>query len=86
MSQITLRNIPTEVERRVRALSKTRRESINATINQLLARALDVPYEGSKRRDLSAFTGTWTARQYEEFQAATRQFSQVDDEVWGGPK
>ena len=35
-----------------------------------------------KKRDLTNIFGTWTRKQYYEFQKNTENFNQIDSEIW----
>ena len=74
MNQITLRQIPENVDALIRQLSKEQKKSINKTIIELLEKALGVSRDSSKKRNLSQLAGTWSDRESEEFKKNTAQF------------
>ena len=37
---------------------------------------------GDRKRDLSDLAGTWSDEEAAEFEANTRVFEQIDDEMW----
>ena len=82
MHQMTLRQIPDQVEERIRQLSAKNGESINKTTLKLLMKATGCKTEGMKKRDLSALSGTWSKNEAREFEEAVKIFEQVDGELW----
>lgn len=85
MNQFSLRKVPPEVERRLRAIAQGNGESLNAAINRILAESLGVVPEGSRKRDLSDLAGTWSAGEAAEFERATEAFGQIDEKMWELP-
>ncbi len=82
MNQITLRQIPENVDTLIRQLSKAQKKSINKTIIELLEKALGVSRNSTKKRDLSQLAGTWEESQFEEFEKNIAQFDTIDNEIW----
>jgi hypothetical protein len=82
MHQLTLREIPPELEREIRRTARMRGLSINRTVKALLAEALGILPTSEKRRDLSALSGTWSDAEAAAFESATEFFGRIDDEVW----
>lgn len=78
VTQLTVRNPSSELVQRLRALSKERGESLNATILFLLERALGVD---ARREWLEQFA-TWTQEEYEEFEESLREQRRIDPEIW----
>lgn len=76
--QLTVRGVPDEVASRLEKISKARGQSMNATINALLAQAAG---EDARRRHLERYM-TWTAQDLAEFEAALSEIRTVDDELW----
>ena len=85
MNQFSLRKVPPEVERRLRAVAQENGESLNAAINRILAESLGVVPEGMRKRDLSDLAGTWSETEAAEFERATEPFRQIDEKMWGFP-
>ena len=82
MNQFSLRRVPPEVERRLRAVAQENSESVNAAINRIPAESLGVVPEGSRKRDLSDLAGTWSEDEAVEFERATEQFDRIDEKMW----
>lgn len=70
MSQITLRQLPPEVEEQIRILARQRKTSINRTIISLLQASLGVEDAASRERRLLTLSGTWQQRDGMEFAQA----------------
>ena len=82
MDQLTLRNIPEDLEREIRRIAGERRMSINKTVRELLYKSLGIDSSSDKKRDLSDFAGFWDEREAEEFEKATDAFEAIDEELW----
>ena len=82
MNQITLRDIPAEIEQYIRDNAKKKGQSINKTILEFLQKGLGLQGNGKKRRDLSSLAGTWDTSDLQEFNENTKMFEQIDDEMW----
>lgn len=82
MNQITLRDIPSDIENFIRNIAQKKRQSINKTILEFLRKGLGIPEQGKKRRDLSSLAGTWTEQDLVEFKESTKIFEDIDDEMW----
>lgn len=83
IAQMTLRRVPDELEKGLRARARRTGHSLNRTAIELLREALGVSRPAdARRRDLSAFTGQWDAAEAEEFARNIRIFEHIDNEVW----
>ena len=82
MSQITLRDVPRELDHRLRELARAQNKSLNRTIIGVLIESLHLGDGRDRKRDMSDLAGTWSAEEAEEFDANTRVFEQLDDEMW----
>ncbi len=82
MNQITLRQIPDNIDILIRVLSKKQNKSINKTIIALLEKALGLKDNSDKKRDLSKIAGTWDKSQSKEFIKNTAMFDKIDREIW----
>ena len=82
MSQITLRQIPDVLNKQLRSLAGKNKTSLNKIVLSLLMKNLGLSANSDKKRDLKDLCGTWTQKQYDEFQKNTEYFSQIDSEIW----
>ena len=84
MNQLTLRQIPDSIEKKLRIMARETGHSINKTIISLLEKALGLGKERrtQKKRDLSRFAGLWARGEAEEFEKSMQIFEQIDPEVW----
>lgn len=78
--QYTIRNIPVEVDRRLRDSAHRLHRSLNRTLLDLLSRAAGASEAGASYRDLDSFFGSWTADP-EVDQALTEQ-RKIDKKLW----
>jgi hypothetical protein len=82
MSQITLRNLPRDLEKMVRTQARLRRSSLNKTIIALLQKSLGIAGDSQKGQGLAALAGTWSAAEAAEFDRNTAFFEEIDRGVW----
>ncbi len=76
--QLTIRGVPDETASRLKELSREREKSVNATVLEILERALGT---GERRRRLERYA-TWTSADRVEFEDALRAQRTIDDELW----
>ncbi len=81
-TQITLRQIPDEVEKRLRLRARKAGRSLNRTTIDLIEEALGVKPSAKKRRDISSLAGQWSSQECAAFERNTRIFEQIDKELW----
>lgn len=83
MKAITLRNIPPEIQKAIRAKAKEKRISMNRAVLELLQER--VGPGGAKRKvytDLDHLFGTWTKAEADAFDKALEEQRQIDPELW----
>ena len=76
--QITVRDVPPELARRIARLADARDQSINTTVIQLLERATGI----DGRRERLALYTTWTDEDVKDLEAALRLGRTIDEELW----
>lgn len=76
--QLTIRGVSRELGRRLEQLSAERHQSVNATVLQLLERAVGL----DPRRDRFRRYATWTEEDRRAFDEALQLQRQVDDGLW----
>ncbi len=83
MKQLTVRNVPHDLEAALDAERRRRGASLNRTVVELLRQALGLA-EGVEPREngLRRFAGTWTEEEYREFEKAIAPFEAIDEELW----
>lgn len=77
-TQLTIRGVSDETAQRLKRLSREREQSLNATVLEILERALGTEH---RRRRLERYA-TWTDADRVEFEAALQAQRTVDDELW----
>ncbi len=82
MKTLTLRNVPNEVAEHLSTLAGESRQSVNATILQVLRRSMGGDPMLRRKRDLSAFSGLWNEAEAKSFERATEVFEEIDEETW----
>jgi hypothetical protein len=81
MSQVTIRDLSPAVEAHLREKARIEGRSLSRVASELLAEAAGLG-EGGKRRDLSRFSGAWSAEEAAAFEATQKSFGAVDEELW----
>ena len=76
--QLTVRGVSDEVGRRLESLSRARGKSINATVLEILERAVGAE---ERRRRLARYA-TWDREDLEEFNRALAAQRTIDEEMW----
>lgn len=78
--QYTLRNVPEEIDRALRERARQEGRSLNEVTLQALRQALGLDGESERRRDLSAFAGTWVEDPAVDQALADQR--RIDTELW----
>ena len=78
--QYTIRNIPKNLDQRLRDMCHERRESLNKLVVDLLASAAGLKDEPVVHHDLDELSGTWV--QDPEFDKAMEVLGTVDEDMW----
>lgn len=79
---MTVRGVPADVARALKAEARRRGTSLNQTVVDLLRRALGLDAAAPYDNGLGALAGTWSAEELAEFGQAIAGFEVVDDEIW----
>jgi plasmid stability protein len=78
--QYTIRDIPDDVNKALRAKAQAEGKSINQTVVDVLRQGLCLENPLQKKRDLSDIAGTWIEDR--EFNKAMEDFERIDPEEW----
>lgn len=76
--QLTIRGVSDEIGQRLEGLSRSRGQSLNATVLQILETAVGID---ERRRRLERYA-TWTQEDLEEFNEALAAQRSTDDPLW----
>ena len=81
MKNMTLRNIPEELAEELERERQRRGKSLNQVAIDLMKQALGI---GEPRRSngLGKLAASWSVEELREFEAATAQLEQIDQELW----
>ena len=77
--QYTIRNIPPELDRAIKARAKQLGKSVNQVALELLARGVGQP---ARRQSLRDMPGAWSAKEAAEFDRFLERHRQIDPELW----
>lgn len=81
MRHLSIRNVPSDLSRRLLEEKLARGASLNQTVLDLLSQAVGL---GSRPRSngLGALAGTWSADDHTEFEHAIAETEDIDDDLW----
>lgn len=85
MANLSIRGLDDDLAEKLKADAEQAGVSVNARVLELIREGLGVPGDERRRRvyhDLDALAGTWSDADQQEFEQATREFEQVDEELW----
>jgi DNA-binding ferritin-like protein (Dps family) len=84
MGAITVRNLPPEVARAIRAKAKRERLSVNKAVVKLLEEATGAAKRAEPvlHHDLDRFAGTWSQEEYDQFMESLREQRAIEPEMW----
>ena len=77
-TQLTIRGVSEELNRRLSRLGKSRGQSVNATALQILEGAVGIE---ARRQRLARYM-TWSPAETSEFDAALKNQRVIDDDQW----
>jgi plasmid stability protein len=77
--QYTIRNIPAELDRAIKARAKRLGKSVNQVALEALARSVGQPL---RRRNLRAMPGAWSRKEAARFDRFLEDHRKIDDELW----
>jgi plasmid stability protein len=82
MNYLTVRNLDEDLAKSLKKDARRRGKSMNATVLELLRVALGLdaaaPYENGLRK----LAGTWSEREFEDFEENTAIFERIDNDLW----
>ena len=82
MKQLTLRQIPKEIETGLRQAASQKGTSLNKAAIEALEKGLGLVPPVRRRRDLCGFAGKWSTAEAEEFERNVQCLGQIDEELW----
>jgi plasmid stability protein len=77
---LTIRNLPPALAEALEREKRRRGLSLNQTVIDLLDQGLGT--RGVRSNGLGALAGGWTEKDLADFERATAQFEEVDEELW----
>jgi hypothetical protein len=82
MGYLTVRDVPSDVAKALRAETRRRGTSLNKTVIELLKQALGMGWDSPKANGLEKLAGTWSQEELDHFESATAVFEHIDEEEW----
>lgn len=84
MKAVTLRNVPADVQKAIRAKARQKRISVNKAVLELLQERVGILQNQKKTRhhDLDALAGSWSAAEEKAFQRAVGAARRIDEDLW----
>lgn len=84
MVTMTIRGIDDEVSKLLKDRAKSEDISVNGLILKMIKESLGI--EKKKRtktyRDLDHLAGTWSEKDFNEFQKRVKDMEKIDEEIW----
>jgi hypothetical protein len=77
--QYTIRNIPPDLDRAIKARAKQLGKSVNRVAIEALAQSLGQPV---RYRNLRSMPGAWSGKQAAQFDRFLEQHRKIDKELW----
>jgi len=78
-TQYTIRNIPADLDKAIKARAKRLSKSVNQVALEALANVVD---RAVKKRSLRDMPGAWSKSEAERFDRFLREQRSIDDELW----
>ena len=77
--QYTIRNIPPELDRAIKARAKKLGKSINQVALEMLTHGFEEPVRYRSLRDMP---GSWSTKEARDFDRFLEEHRVIDDELW----
>jgi hypothetical protein len=77
MRQLTIRNVPAKIGKRLDKASRDTGKSINTLVLELLEKVY-----GESRLDRLRSYATWTEEEAREFDESIKDMRQIDEDLW----
>ncbi len=86
MKQITIRGIPSEIEKAIKNESKRKGLSLNKVIISFLEKTIGIQKKKVAKtvsyHDLDHLAGVWSKTETDEFQRNLKDQRQIDEDIW----
>jgi hypothetical protein len=84
MTQITLRGIDPEIERKIRMMAKKSGKSLNRVVLDMIYQYTGFNRKAEKPRakSLKKLAGGWSVKDAAEFKESIKLCEQIDEEMW----
>jgi hypothetical protein len=83
MSSISIHNLDSDIEYKIKQLAEKKHQSLNKTLKEILEEKFEnTGQKAGNRKRFEKFCGSWNDDEFEEFQAATEDFSRIDQDDW----
>ncbi len=84
MSQITLRGLDQELEKKIRRKARQNRRSLNRVILDMLYQCTGIEEKAKKgsEESLRKLAGTWTEKDADEFLDSIKSCQKIDKDLW----
>ncbi len=86
MSIMTIRGIDNRITKVLKEKAKEEGVSIDVVLVKILKEALGIEKKTKSitHNDLDYLAGTWSEKDYKEFQSKVADFERVDENMWSG--
>jgi hypothetical protein len=78
MSQLTIRGLEPEIEKKIRQIAKARGRSINSVITKIISEKLKKRKKTKGSEEIRKLAGGWTEKEARDFEEAIEPLERVD--------
>lgn len=82
MQQITIRGIAPEIEQKIRQIAKSKHQSINQVLKEIIHKAFEKKGRKPKAESLKELSGTWSKSEASDFNLSIKSCEQIDEDMW----
>lgn len=83
MSTISIHNLDSDIEQKIKGLAKEKNQSMNKTIKEILREKFSSTNQRpNNRKRFEKFSGLWSEEEAKQFQEATKDFETINPEDW----
>ena len=85
MTQLTIRNIESQLHQALKREASNKNTSMNKLVVHILKEAMGLQPKKTKKvyNDLDHLLGTWSEEEFQEFEAFRKEnFEQIEEDMW----
>ncbi|MDA3896043.1 MAG: hypothetical protein PF482_07850 [Desulfobacteraceae bacterium] len=82
MQQITIRGIAPEIEQKIRQIAKSKHQSINQVLKEIIHKEFEKQGHKPKGASLKELAGGWSKKETDDFHLSVQSCNQIDEDMW----